>query len=261
MPLLKIATFNANSIRARLQQIIAWLERERPDILALQETKVQDQDFPAAEIALAGYHVAFRGQKAQAGVALLTREEPQELTYGFDSEEDKDEVRLIRAHVHGIHVINTYVPQGRSIDDPMYQYKLAWFKRLRRLLEAHYAPDALLVWLGDMNVAPEERDLANPKTNLDNVDFHPAARAAYADTMSWGLVDVFRQFHPDENGHYTYWDYRVPRSLERNIGWRIDHILATPALAQRATACWIDVEERRAERPSDHTFVVASFVL
>lgn len=261
MALFKLATFNANSIRARLAQILAWLDRERPDALAIQETKVQDVDFPVAEITAAGYHVAFCGQKTHAGVALLTRSEPDEVIYGFDEEQDRDPVRLIRARVQGLSLINTYVPQGRSLDDPMFAYKLAWFARLRRLFEAHYTPDDLLAWVGDLNVAPEERDLHNPKGNRDHVCFCPPVRAAYAETVSWGLVDVFRKHHPDEEGQYTYWDYRVPKAVERNIGWRVDHILATPTLAQRSTACWIDVNERHATRPSDHTFVVATFIL
>jgi len=153
------------------------------------------------------------------------------------------------------------VPQGRTIDDPMFPYKLAWFQRMRALLDAHYQPDDPLVWVGDLNVAPEERDLHNPKGNAKHVDFHPDARAALAEAMSWGLEDVFRRHHPDEDGQYTYWDYRVPRALERNLGWRIDHILATPTLAQRSTACWIDRDARAAERPSDHTFLVATFEL
>lgn len=261
MSTLKIATFNANSIRTRLEQILAWLEREQPDVLAVQETKVQDADFPAEAIQAAGYHVAYRGQKAHAGVALLSRAEPEQVIFGFDEDEDKDEARLIRATVQGVQIINSYVPQGRATDDPMFSYKLAWFARVRTLLTTHYRTDDLLVWLGDLNVAPEERDLHNPKGNLNNVDFHPDARAALAQTMSWGLEDVFRRHHPDKDGQYTYWDYRVPKALERNLGWRIDHILATPALARRSTACWIDVTARAAERPSDHTFLTATFEL
>lgn len=261
MTLLKLATFNANSIRVRLEQMLAWLDREQVDILAVQETKVQDADFPRDEIEARGYHVVFRGQKSHAGVALLSRTKPDEVIYGFDSEADRDEARLIRAHVAGIHVINSYVPQGRSIDDPVFQYKLAWYGRLRALLEQHYRSDDLLAWVGDLNVAPGERDLYDPKGNRDHVDFHPDVREAYAQARSWGLVDVFRQHHPDEDGHYTYWDYRVRNAVDRNVGWRIDHILATPALAERSRGCWIDVDARRAERPSDHTFLVASFEL
>ena len=261
MTLLKLATFNANSIRVRLEQMLTWLDRENIDILAVQETKVQDADFPQSEIKAAGFHVVFRGQKSHAGVALLSRAEPDEVMYGFDDDGDRDEPRLIRARVAGINIINTYVPQGRSVDDPVFQYKLAWYGRLRALLKRHYITDDLLAWVGDLNVAPEERDLHDPKGNRNHVDFHPEVREAHAQAMAWGLVDVFRMHHPDEDGQYTYWDYRVRNAVERNVGWRIDHIMATPALAERSRDCWIDVEPRRAERPSDHTFLVASFEL
>ncbi len=256
---MKIATFNCNSVRIRLEQIIAWLGREAPDVLCLQETKVQDKDFPAAAFRDAGYHVAFRGQKAYAGVAIASREEPRPATFGIDDGGEPDEARLIRAEIAGIVVFNAYVPQGRTADSPHFAYKLEWLRRFRRLLEREYSPDQSIVWCGDLNVAPEPIDVHDPKRLKDHVDFHPLARAALEEVRSWGFTDIYRQFYPGAPGHYTFWDYRFSTTVERNRGWRVDHIWATRPLAERARRAWIDVEARKAERPSDHTFVVAEF--
>ncbi|MFH1084996.1 MAG: exodeoxyribonuclease III, partial [Chloroflexota bacterium] len=225
--LLRVATFNANSIRSRLDQILAWLGAQTPDVLCIQETKVQDPDFPAQAIQATGYHVVFRGQKAHAGVALIAREPPQEVCYGLDDGGEPDEPRLIQATVRGIPIVNTYVPQGREVESPHFAYKLAWFARLRAYFERHYAPDAPLIWVGDLNVAPEEIDIHDPKGNRNHVDFHPDARAALREAMAWGFVDVFRRHHLDEPGQYSYYDYRVPNAVERGVGWRVDHVLAT----------------------------------
>ena len=256
---MKVATFNANSIRARLDLVLEWLHREAPDVLCFQETKVQDPDFPAEPFREAGYPIVFRGQKAYAGVAIASREEPQEVTFGFD--DDGDEARLIRAVIRGIPVVNTYVPQGRSPDSPHFRYKLAWLARLRALFDRHYSPQEPLLWMGDFNVAPEPIDVYDPKRLKNHVDFHPEARAALERVREWGFVDVFRLHHPDEPGQYTFWDYRARDPVERGIGWRVDHIWATEPLARRSIRAWIDVEARRAARPSDHTFLVAEFAL
>jgi exodeoxyribonuclease-3 len=256
---LKVATYNANSIRARLDQVLDWLGRETADILCIQETKVQDKDFPEEPFREAGYHVIFRGQKSYAGVAIVSREEPQEATFGFDDGGEPDEPRLARAVIGGIPVLNTYVPQGRDPDSEHFQYKLAWLGRMRELLERHYSPDEPLLWMGDFNVATEPIDVHDPKGLENHVDFHPEARAALERVREWGLVDVFRRHHPDEPGQYTYFDYRARNPIERGIGWRVDHIWASEPLARKSTTAWIDVEARRAERPSDHTFLVAEF--
>jgi exodeoxyribonuclease-3 len=257
---LKVATYNVNSIRSRLEWVLGWLRREDPDILCLQETKVQDAEFPAAPLREAGYHVAFRGQKAHAGVAIISRAEPQETRFGFDDGGAPDEARLIRALIRGIHVVNTYVPQGRSPDSEHFQVKLEWLARLRALFEHHYSPAEPLLWLGDFNVAPDPIDVHDPNGLKNHVDFHPEARAALQRVKEWGFVDLFRRHHPQEPEQYTFWDYRVRGAVERGLGWRVDHIWATEPLARRSTGAWIDVEARRAERPSDHTFLVAEFM-
>ena len=263
----KIATFNANSIRSRLAQILGWLDRERPDVLCVQETKVQDKDFPAQPIEDAGYHVIFRGQKAYSGVAIISQTAPEDIVAGFDDVaaesgvEDTDAPRLLRAVYHGVTVVNTYVPQGRDVNSEHFQYKLRWLARLRALFERHYSPNDLLVWVGDLNVAPEDIDVYDPKGLRYHVDFHPDAQAALEAIRQWGFVDVFRQHHPDEPKQFSYFDYRANNPIERGIGWRIDHIWATVPLAAKSTSAWIDVEARKAERPSDHTFVAAEFAL
>ncbi|HET92082.1 MAG TPA: exodeoxyribonuclease III [Chloroflexi bacterium] len=257
----KVATYNANSIRVRQEQIVAWLRQEEADVLCVQETKVQDKDFPADPFQEAGYHVIFRGQKSHAGVALVSREEPRDVTYGFDDGQQRDEPRLIRAVIGGIPIVNTYVPQGRDPASEHFQYKLAWFERLRALFERHYDPDQPLLWMGDFNVAPEPIDVHDPQGLKEHVDFHPQARAALERVREWGFVDVFRRHHPNEPGQYTYWDYRARDPIERGVGWRVDHIWATAPLADTSTRAWVDVEARRAERPSDHTFLVAEFDL
>jgi len=237
---LKVATFNANSIRSRLKLVLDWLQKETPDFLCLQETKVQDADFPATSFRDAGYYVVFRGQKAHAGVAIISREEPQEVAFGFDDGGEPDEARLIRTVIQ-------------------FQYKLEWLARLRALFERHYSSQKMLLWMGDFNVAPEPIDVHDPKRLKNHVACHPLARAALQRVKEWGFVDVFRLHHPGEPEQYSFWDYRARDAVERGLGWRVDHIWATRPLARKSTWAWIDVDARLVEKPSDHTFVVAEF--
>ncbi|MCR4428594.1 MAG: exodeoxyribonuclease III [Caldiserica bacterium] len=257
----KVATFNANSIRARLPLVLKWLEREKPDVLCLQETKVQDSEFPSEAFQNSGYNVLFRGEKARAGVAIVSLEKPETFSFGFPFGHPPDEDRLVRAVIRGIPIVNTYVPQGQEVESPIFQYKLEWLERLLDFFRKNFKPEEPLIWCGDFNVAPEEIDVYDPEGLLKNVDFHPEARARLARLKEWGLVDVFRKHHPGERGQFTFWDYRVPNGFKRNLGWRIDHIWATPRLAERSVKCWIDREARVEEKPSDHTFLVAEFEL
>jgi exodeoxyribonuclease-3 len=256
---LKVATYNANSIRVRLDLILDWLDREGTDVLCIQETKAQDADFPEEPIREAGHHVVYRGQKSHAGVAIISSMEPEDVAFGFEDGGEPDEPRLIRAVYAGVPVVNTYVPQGRSPDSEHFEYKLNWFDRLRALFDRYYDPDEPLLWMGDFNVAPEPIDIYDPKGKANHVDFHPDARAALDEVKAWGFVDVFRRHHSDEEDQYTYYDYRAKDPIERGIGWRVDHIWATEPLAEVSTKSWIDVDARRAERPSDHTFLIAEF--
>lgn len=256
---MKVATYNANSVRSRLELVSDWLNRESPDILCLQETKVQDKDFPIEEFHRAGYQVVFRGQKSYSGVAVASLKSPSKVSFGLDDGGPADEPRLICVEIDDLTIINTYVPQGRSIDSEHFQYKLEWFERLYKFLNRRYRSGEHLIWCGDFNVAPEPIDVHDPQRLLSHADFHPQAKEALERVRKWGFVDVFRKFYPDEPGHYTFWDYRVPRAVERGLGWRIDHIWATKSLAAQAHDAWIDVEARKMVKPSDHTFLVAEF--
>ncbi len=255
---MRIATFNCNSIRTRLETILDWLARHQPDLLALQETKVVDELFPHAALATAGWHAVFRGMKGYNGVALLARRPPDEVSFGLDDGGPADEPRLLRARVGRLHLVNTYVPQGRAIDHPMFAYKLDWYRRLRAFFDRHFTPRQPVLWLGDLNVAAEPIDVHNPAQREEHVCYHADARRVFADCRAWGFEDVFRRFHP-EPGHYTFFDYRTNWRSPAPGGWRIDYLMASPPLARQARACWIDVEPRRGPRPSDHCFVAADF--
>ncbi len=257
---MKIATFNANSIRSRLPILLQWLDLHQPDVLGIQETKVQDLDFPKEAIEGAGYHVVFKGEKSYNGVALLSKSEPLEVRFGFDDGGPVDETRLIRAVIDGVPVVNTYVPQGRAIDHAMYQYKLKWYARLRKLFETEYSAGQPLAWIGDINIAVEPLDVSNPKTKKNDPCFHVDAHDAFLDVCEFGFEDVFRKHHPGEE-LYSFFDYRVKDAVQRNIGWRIDYILATAPLADTSRSCEIDVKPRLMEKPSDHTFMLAEFDL
>lgn len=255
---MRIATFNVNSIRARLEVVTAWLAQHRPDILCVQETKVQDADFPAAAFADAGYQTAFRGEKTYNGVAVLSRAPPTAVRFGFDDGGPADATRLAWVRFGSLHIVNTYVPQGRELDHPMFAYKLEWMARLRAFYERQFTTRQSVVWVGDMNVAPLAMDIHNPEKQEQDVCFHQSIRDAFAQTVGWGFADVFRRFHP-EPGQYTFFDYRVAGAFARNLGWRVDHILASPPMAARATGAWIDRAPRAGPRPSDHVPLVADF--
>ncbi len=258
---MRIATFNCNSVRKRLGLIIDWLSRHRPDVLALQETKVVDEDFPASALAEAGWHAVYRGQKGYNGVAMLSRMRPQLVSFGLqDGDEGESEPRLVRIRYGGVDIINTYVPQGRSLETAHFQFKLAWFKRLRTYFERQFGDAAATdaVWVGDLNVAPEARDVHDSHKIWPHVCHCQEVIDSFKTVVDWGWVDVFRQFLPEE-GVFTFWDYRVRGAVERGLGWRIDHVLATPSMSARARGCQVDVQSRRGESPSDHTFVISDW--
>ena len=242
-----------------MDAVLSWLETHAPDVLCIQETKCQDEAFPLLLLGSSGYHIQYRGMKSYNGVAVLTREAPDEVFCGFDDQlPEMDDARLMRVVVRGIPVINTYVPNGFKVGTPQHEYKLAWFDRLRKYFSTHLSPDQPAIWCGDMNVAPEPIDVHSPEKHLKHVCFHESVREAYKKTAAWGFVDVFRHLYPDRQ-QFTFWDYLRPSSLEKNKGWRLDHILATRPLADKARVSDVDLQPRRALRASDHTFLWAEF--
>ncbi len=254
---MKIATWNVNSIRKRLDPVLEWLAHQRPDVLCLQETKVQDSEFPAEAFRAAGYYASFRGMKGYNGVATLTRKAPERVLYGLYEGPDNEDARILQTIVDGLPVVNSYVPQGYRIGTDKYAFKLEWFRRIRRYFDERLKPDMPAIWTGDMNVAPEPIDVYHPDRRINDVDFHIDARNAYNEAVTWGFVDVFRKLNP-ERVQYTYWDY-FRNAFENNWGWRIDHILATAPLAARCKAADVDLAPRKALAASDHTVVWAEF--
>ncbi len=254
---MKIATYNVNSIRRRLPIVLDWLHRHQPDVMCLQETKVQDQDFPAAELAELGYHATYRGMKSFNGIATLTRSPPERLIHGLQEGADSEDTRILQTVVNGIPIVNSYVPQGQNIASEKYTFKLVWFRRIRRYFEQHLDAGKPAIWVGDLNVAPEPIDVYHSDRRVNDTDFHIEARTAYKEALNWGWVDVFRQHYPDRV-QYTYWDY-FRNALKNNWGWRIDHILATAPLAASCRRVEVDMEPREVANSSDHTVVWAEF--
>lgn len=254
---MKIATFNCNSVRKRMPIVIDWLTANRPDVLCLQETKVEDKDFPAAAFTDLGYHVTFRGMKSYNGVATISLEKPAKVVYGLSEGPDSEDFRIIQTVIGGIPIINTYVPQGFDIRTPKYQYKLGWYRRLKAYFEQHLDFARPAVWLGDLNVAPSPLDVHGPEKHLRHPCYHEDAQKAYIETINLGWVDVFRAKYPTRV-QYTFWDF-FSNSFARDKGWRIDHILATPPLAAKCRDVVVDLTPRKAPSPSDHTVVAAEF--
>ncbi|MDR0361774.1 MAG: exodeoxyribonuclease III [Planctomycetota bacterium] len=256
---MRIATFNCNSIRARLPIVLDWLRDHSPDVLALQETKATDKDFPAGAFTDSGWHVAFRGEKSYNGVAVVTKKEPDDVSFGLGDDDGESETRLARVRIGKVTVVNTYVPQGRALDSGMFVFKLKWLGRLRDYFERHFADGkAPLIWVGDLNVARHPVDVYDSKAVWPHVCHCQEVIDAFSAVTEWGFEDIFRK-HIPEAERFTFWDYRQRGALERNRGWRIDHILASEPIAKKSTGCVVDLEPRRAGRPSDHTFVYADF--
>jgi exodeoxyribonuclease III len=254
---MKIATWNVNSIRKRLDRVIPWLAEHQPDVLCVQETKVEDDAFPHAEIAAAGYHALCHGQKTYNGVALLSREPGQAAVHGFADGGDDTQARFLVASVGALRVGSVYVPNGQTVASDKFAYKLAWLARWRRWLSARADPAVPMALCGDINIAPDGRDVYDPEGWKDQVLCHPDERAALDEICRWGLVDVFRQHH-NEGGLYSWWDYRQ-LSFPKNFGLRIDLILCTASLAARCTSVTIDRNARKGQNPSDHAPVIAEF--
>ena len=256
--MLRIATWNVNSLRVRLPQVVNWLQTQQPDILALQETKLADADFPRAELEQTGYQVAFAGERTYNGVALLSRQPATEINRELPGLNDSQR-RLLGATLAGLRVLNLYVPNGQAVGSDKYAYKLNWLDRLADYIQAQLAAYPYLIALGDFNIAPEDRDVHDPVAWAGQVLCSEAERLALRRLLALGLVDTFRLFE-QAPGHFSWWDYRAA-AFRRNLGLRIDLILVNPALASQCIACRIDKSTRALERPSDHAPVVAEFAL
>jgi exodeoxyribonuclease-3 len=250
---MKLATWNVNSLRVRLPQLLDWLGRVQPDVVCLQETKLEDPNFPVAEIEAAGYRCLYSGQKTYNGVAILFRGEAIEPAFAIPGFADEQK-RVVAATVDGVRVVCVYVPNGESVDSAKYDYKLAWLDALRAWLEAEIARYPQLTVLGDFNIAPEDRDVHDPRLWEGKVLFSEPERGALRRLFDLGLADSFRLFEQPEKS-FTWWDYRM-NQFKRNMGLRIDHILLSAPLAARAKASAIAKDMRALERPSDHAPVV-----
>ncbi|MHC5009479.1 MAG: exodeoxyribonuclease III [Planctomycetota bacterium] len=251
---MKITTWNVNSIRSRLERVLDWMERRRPDVLCLQETKVTDDVFPRDAFEALGYHVEAHGQKTYNGVALISRRPLTDVVRGLGDDPDHQR-RLIAATAGDVRVVCVYVPNGEAVDSPKFAYKLEWLGELRRFLDAWTSPEESVLVLGDFNVAPDDRDVHDPEAWRGHVLFHPREHAALAEVCGWGLEDLFRK-HEDGAGFYTWWDYRQ-LAFPKNAGLRIDLVLGTPAAAARCEAVRIERDERKGKKPSDHAPVTA----
>ena len=248
---MRIATWNVNSLTARLPRVEEWIGYARPDVLCLQETKQAEAAFPYAAFAALGYEAAHHGDGRWNGVAILSRVGLEGVTRGLGAEYNEQGTRAIAADCGGVRVVSVYVPNGRSLDSEHYPAKLAWLARLRAVLDETTSPERPVAVCGDFNVAPDDRDVWDPTQFEGMTHVSPPERAALADLESWGLVDAFRRVY-DEDELFSWWDYRGG-SFHRHRGMRIDLILVTEMLAARTTYALIDRNARKGEKPSDHT--------
>ena len=251
---MKLATWNVNSLKVRLPQLLTWLVREQPDVVCLQETKLEDHGFPKREIEAAGYHVSFFGQKTYNGVALLAREGPTEIVVGNPLCPDEQK-RLLTATIRGICVVCAYVPNGQAVGSDKYAYKLEWLDGLTRWVSERLAANPQLVVAGDFNIAPADQDVYDPAAWAGQILCSDPERAAFRSLLGLGLKDSFRLFDQPANS-FSWWDYRM-LGFQKNRGLRIDHILLSETLAVRCKAARISREVRKLERPSDHAPVIA----
>lgn len=255
---MKIASWNVNSLKVRLPQVLEFLRTRRPDVLALQETKLSDDNFPHAEFEALGYHAVFSGQKTYNGVALISREAPREIITDIPGLDDHQR-RILGACIGPLRVLNLYVVNGQEVGSDKFDYKLAWLEKVTAFvaedLKRH--PDYLIV--GDFNIAPDDRDVYDPEAWRERILCSTPEREALRRLLDLGFTDCFRHLHPDER-QYSWWDYRAA-AFRRNMGLRIDLILTSEPLLSRCVGAAIDVEPRRWERPSDHAPVIAEFKL
>jgi exodeoxyribonuclease III len=260
---MKIATWNVNSIRTRLGQVMDWLSENHVDVLCMQETKVIDAEFPCVPFEQLGYHLYISGQKAYNGVAIASREPLEDVTCGFtpilpNLQPDWDEQkRVITGVLEGVRIVNLYVPNGSSVGSEKYEYKLRWLAVLKDYLHLLALSSPNICMCGDFNIALEAKDIHESVSVKNHIMASEPERQALQNILLLKFADAFRKFTP-EGGHYSWWDYRAA-SFRRNLGWRIDHHYLTPELYERAKSCIIDVAPRKLPQPSDHAPVIVEF--
>ena len=253
--MLKLASWNVNSLKVRLEQVLMWLDSSNADILALQETKVVDAQFPAERFKEHGFHVVFSGQKTYNGVALISRYPIDEMQVDIPDLNDPQR-RILAATIAGTRVINLYVPNGSELGSDKYEYKLMWLATVKTWIKDQLKAYPQLAVVGDFNIAPADLDVHSPAEWVGQVHVSPKEREAFQALIALGLIDSFRDHYPDQPS-YSWWDYRAA-AFRRNRGLRIDHILLSKILMEQCIECGIDVTPRQAERPSDHTPVWVS---
>lgn len=254
---MKVATWNVNSLRARLDLVLDWLGREQPDVLCMQETKVLDSEFPLEEFQRLGYGVVMAGEKSYNGVAIAARGLLRDVRIGLVGANKKDDKRVISAVYKKTQIFCCYIPNGKSLDSPDFEYKLRWLGQLRSTLDAWANPSRDVVVCGDFNVAREARDVFDVTLFQGHTHFHPREHAAVNHVLDFGLIDAFRQ-HCQEPHQYSWWDYRAG-AFRRNEGLRIDYVFISKSLESRCERAWMDVTEREKDKPSDHIPVLAEF--
>lgn len=247
---MRFATFNVNGISARLPRLLEWLAETHPDVVGLQEIKCEDDRFPAAEIEAAGYHAIVHGQKSFNGVAVLTRAPAEEIARSLPGDDTDTQARWLEVRAAGVHFCCLYLPNGNPAPGPKFDYKLAWIERMQARVHQLWQTEAPVILAGDWNVCPTDADLARPETMQEDAICRPETRAAFRKLQGEGWTDALLAARPDDPG-YTFWDYQAG-AWPKNWGMRIDHLLLSPAAADRMTGCGVDRAVRGRERPSDH---------
>ena len=256
---MKIATWNINGINSRLDHVIKWSAGARVDVLCLQETKTPDAKFPVMKLRKAGYeHIAVHGEKSYNGVAILSRLPMDDVVKGFPNEAEDEPKRLLAATIEGVRVVTAYFPHGTRIGSEKFRFKLDWVQKLRKYFDKYYDKSDDVLLCGDTNITPHEMDLWNVKYWATRMHFTKEEREVLQQLKKWGFIDVFRQIN-DQPGEYTWWDTFRESSFPKNRGLRLDHMWATPTLAELCTDCWVDREPRGWDHPSDHAPVIGDF--
>ena len=250
-----IATWNVNSILARMPLVLRWLDDLKPDVVCMQETKCTDDKFPTLVFQERGYQCQLFGQASYNGVAILSRCACETTHRGYPGDDENAQSRLITSTVEGIQIVNVYIPNGQAVGSEKYEMKLGWMSRLREFFDQNYDPSTPVLLCGDFNVAPEDRDVHDVRLWQGRIMFSDQEKATLQHIKDWGFTDAFR-LHNEEGGNFTWWDYRAGM-FRRNMGLRIDHVWITEPLVSRSVRTWIDREPRTWEKPSDHAPMIA----